>query len=394
MKSVGIIAEYNPFHNGHLYQLERVRKRTNTDAIIVLMSGNVVQRGEYSILDKWQRAHLALEYGADLVIELPILVSLQAADFFASRSVALLEKIGCNQIAFGTETATEVELNSFLNWQLAAQDKIDQEIQSYLTQGYSYASAYQQALESIEGYDDFAKFNPTSPNHILGLQYLKQNKKLTHPLEIIAIPRAKSHNATEIMSGSQIREIIQNGQQINNVVPTLTQEYIEKSSLTMMEDYWPYLRYQILSQGVIGLSRIMGYKEGIENRVYKLSQENQNLECLSRNLTSKRWTRSSINRLLMMTLLNITEQEWNQQLSLFEKSPILRVLGYTKVGRQYLREMSKNKSVTLFSNYKRSYQDRYGLNIKADQIMVLANEKEKRDQIFQRYPIYVKNREK
>ena len=105
MKIVGIITEYNPFHHGHHYQLQQAKLQTQADVLVVLMSGNVVQRGEFAILTKWQRSQLALEYGADLVLELPLLASMQSADYFAQIGVELLSKVGCETIVFGTETA-------------------------------------------------------------------------------------------------------------------------------------------------------------------------------------------------------------------------------------------------------------------------------------------------
>ena len=149
MKVVGIITEYNPFHHGHHYQIQAARQATQADIIVVLMSGNVVQRGEFAILDKWQRAQLAMHYGADLVLELPLLASLQSADYFAKTGVELLAAVGCDTLVFGTETATQTDLDIYVTWLGKNDAALQKQLQNYLPQGFSYAAAMQLAMKAI-----------------------------------------------------------------------------------------------------------------------------------------------------------------------------------------------------------------------------------------------------
>lgn len=401
MKIVGIITEYNPFHHGHHFQLQRVRELTQADVVIVLMSGNVVQRGEFAIMDKWHRSEVALELGADLVLELPLLASLQSADYFADTGVELLIKMGCTTIAFGTETASAADLIQFVDWTDEQDEPIQFQVKRYLKQGLSYAAAYQSAIDYLTAEGKGWAFNPTTSNHLLAIQYIRANKRYGSPLNVLAIPRIKNstewetlksstdtHAPTiEIASGSDIRAAWWNGQFNEQLTPSLTASKLQKAQPVRWEDYWPLLRYQLMSHSPESLRTIFGVKEGIEHLLLDALDLKVNFDDYCHRIISKRWTRASIQRILLAVLLNIHEQEWENYRTLFKNQPLLRILGYNGAGRKFLRWSRKEREVELFSNFTKLYHSRYALTVRADRILCLNARVLLEEQTYLRYPI-------
>lgn len=401
MKIVGIITEYNPFHHGHHFQLQRVRELTEADVIIVLMSGNVVQRGEFAIMDKWHRSEVALKLGADLVLELPLLASLQSADYFASVGVELLIKLGCTTIAFGTESALATDLIQFVEWTDEQDENIQCQVKRFLKQGLSYAAAYQSAIDYLTAEATVQAFNTTTSNHLLAIQYVRANKRWGSPLEIVAIPRitdssewtkrnyltVSNTREVEIASGSQIRAAWWAGQFDERLTPKLTADKLATANPIQWEDYWPLLRYQLMSHSPETLRSIIGIKEGIEHLLLDSLDSKINFDEYSQLIISKRWTRASIQRILLAVLLNIHEREWESYRTLFHNQPLLRILGYNESGRKYLRRSKKEREVELFSNFSKQYHSRYDLTVRTDKILCLNLRVSLKEQNYQRYPI-------
>lgn len=389
MKLVSIIAEYNPFHLGHQYQLEQMKQRTSADALVVLMSGNVVQRGEFAVIDKWQRAEVALEYGADLVLELPLLASLQAADYFAYWAVKTLELLGSDQLVFGTESATYEALNSYVDWLVENEEAIDRSVKTYLNDGYSYAASYQSALEAIDNSSEKAKLLTDSPNHLLGIQYIKALKQLNSKMDVITISRIKhNENMQEVLSGSQIREL--NRQQLvtEDTVPKRTFQKLVSHPNVQLADYYDLLKYQVQSQSAERLTQYQGINYGVEHYIYQQILETSNFESLIDALTSKRWTKASIQRKLMMILLNITNKEWQESIDLNNEELTIRVLGYTDVGRKVLKMKRNQTGLKLFSNLTQDNARNYQLNLRADTVFSLNPKQRIMQQNTGRFPIH------
>lgn len=401
MKTVGIITEYNPFHHGHHFQLQRVRELTGADVVIVLMSGNIVQRGEFAIIDKWHRSEIALELGADLVLELPLLASLQSADYFADTGVELLIRMGCTTIAFGTETASAADLIQFVDWTDEQDEHIQLQVKRYLKKGLSYAAAYQSAIEHLTAEDTALTFNPTTSNHLLAIQYVRANKRYGSPLEILAIQRIKTSTEweslkslvdtnepiIEIASGSKIRAAWWDGQFSAQLTPSLTTNKLQTTQPVRWEDYWALLRYQLMSHSPESLRTIFGIKEGIEHLLLDSLDLKINFDDYCQRLISKRWTRASIQRILLAVLLNIHEQEWENYRTLFNNRPLLRILGYNRAGRKFLRWSKEEREVELFSNFSKHYHSRYALTVRADRILCLNSRVLLEEQTYLRYPI-------
>lgn len=388
MKIASVIAEYNPFHLGHKYQLEQIKQITHADAVVVLMSGNVVQRGEFAIIDKWHRAELALEYGADLVLELPLLASLQSADYFASWSVKTLELLGADYLVFGTESATTVELTTYVDWLEKNEHAIDTRVKSFLKEGYSYAASYQFAVDSISNHSTYSNLLENSPNHLLGIQYIKSLYKMDSTMEIIALPRiTKDDRNHKILSGSQIRALYYQDLNDSEKVPPMTYHKLQSNPIIQMANYYDLLKYQVLSQGSDRLTNYHSIDHGIESYIYQQMNGTHSFEELIDALTSKRWTKASIQRKLMMILLNITSNEWQDSIELNNDQLAIRILGYTDAGRQIIKTKRNNEKLNLFSNMTQKNAKNYDLNLRADRVFSLNPKKKITNQNTGRFPI-------
>ncbi|PMB84687.1 nucleotidyltransferase [Dolosicoccus paucivorans] len=386
MKAIGIIAEYNPFHHGHAYQIEQVKQRYQPDVLIVVMSGNVVQRGEFAMIDKWQRAQLALEHGADLVVELPLLASLQSADYFAKESVRLLSRLKCQQVVFGTETARTEELYQFHHWVTDHRQAIDQEIKKHLNKGHSYAYSYQQALDGLQAP---LTFDASSSNHILSLQYIRWNDHFGEKMKLLALPRIYTRKDYPILSGSQIRKKWFKGTLTKEQVPLKTWQTLNETSAVSWEDYWPLLQYRLMSDSYHSLEQIVGMKEGIERR-FKEYAFLETFEQFIEQMTSKRWSASSLQRLCMAVLLNIDSQTWQQEKKQQSQRSVTRILGFNQRGRLYLNGLKKEPCLQLFTNLTKELEPRYQLSLQADRIYQLNSNTKIDEQIIARYGIYKK----
>ncbi|KOY71173.1 nucleotidyltransferase [Apilactobacillus kunkeei] len=327
MKAVGIIAEYNPFHNGHKYQIEQARRATNADAVIVIMSGNWVQRGQPAILDKWTRAQMALENGADMVIELPVQCAVQSADIFALHAVNILASLKCEWLSFGSEHPN-INFNGLANIDLN-ETKIDQDYTK------SYAELIRDALTNATGED------VSAPNDVLALNYAIANLKNNHQMKLVPIKRngANHHDHdlntdVSIASASSIRAaILDNSKELAQYLPDNTDIEVLKKHVAW-EDFWPLLKYKIETSSIDELNHIYQMTEGLEYRLKKYIYEAQSFDEFLRLVKSKRYTYARLQRLFVYTLLN-----WRKSDDLSQE--YVRVLGFNKSGRAYLNDIKK-----------------------------------------------------
>lgn len=385
MKSLGLIAEYNPLHYGHVYQLKKIREMSGADCLIVFMSGNVVQRGEFAILDKWQRAKLAVLYGADLVLELPLLASLQAADYFAHYAIQALFDVGCQEFYFGTEGADLVQLSEWVNRQAQHGPAIDQALQANLQAGLAYPAAYQQAVTKVLGQADF---DPSLSNHMLGLAYLKANADLSQPLSAHTIPRIYQ-DGSRLLSASQVRHAAMSGHLTHDQVPHNTYLALEKKGGVGMEDYWDYLHYRLTLHSASSLRQIHFVKEGVEHAILKANKEARSWRDLVQRLTNKRWTKSAVQRLLMAVLCDIKASEWADYQQAFMAQPSYRILAYNQRGRQALRPISQAGTVKLITNWRKHHSLLYGLQARCDLVYQLNPRGLIQEQNIQVFPLEI-----
>jgi cytidyltransferase-like protein len=349
MKAIGIVVEYNPFHNGHRYHLEEAKKRG--EIIIAVMSGDFVQRGEPALINKWKRAEMALENGVDIVVELPVFYSTQNAEIFAKGSVKILEHLKVSEIVFGSENGNREFLEEIASFEENFEFK--EKIKKWLGDGYSYPTAHAKA--SIEVFGEGKELNP---NDILGVEYIKAIKHWNAPIEPYPIVRiAKGYHSIEIegdiASATAIRKNLEkNIAQILNVVPEkslkiLIEEY-ERGALISLADFYPLLRYEIL-RNYKNLKNIQDMEIGFENKLFECSLNNSNFEDFYSEALSKRFTRGRFQRILIHILLGITKEITEETK---KNVPYIRVLGFNKKGRKYLKNINEEIEIPILTSFK------------------------------------------
>ena len=306
MKKLAIISEYNPFHNGHNYIQKKSREITNADIVIAIMSGDFVQRGEISLIDKYKRANSAM-LSADLVIEMPSFISLQAANLFARKNIEILNKLEIDYLAFGIENISEKNFLKTCEKIFENENRINIDTKNFLDEGMSFAKAsYLASIKYIENKEFF------SANNILALEYLRAIKKLKANIEIIPIKRKNSMNKDvelrkdSFSSSSSIRNNIENIK-IKDYLPSLSYNYIKKfkseyNIFPQNDLLYEIFRYKILIEEK-NMDDILCYEEGMENYLKKIAKDEIFYKDFIKNSTSQRFTKSRIKRLMINYLL-------------------------------------------------------------------------------------------
>ena len=358
----GIIAEFNPFHNGHKYLLEQVKGLK-----IVAMSGNFVQRGEPAIVDKWTRAEMALRNGADLVLELPFLVAVQSADYFAQGAVDILERLGVDKLAFGTEEVLDYQHFSQIYGD--NQQKMEDYVQS-LPDDLSYPQKTQKMWEKFAG----VKFTGNTPNHILGLSYAKACAGKA--IEILPIKRqgAGYHSQEENLkyaSATALRERLNCPDFLEKFIPA--HELLIQSPKVTWSALYPLLRYQIISHP--DLTSFYQVNQELAVRLQEAVKTSYSVEELVEQVATKRYTKARIRRILTYILVGAR----NDQLP-----SGIHILGFTQAGREHLKKM-KGKT-DFISRIGQEPWD--SLTQRADCIYQLGNA-QLEEQNFGRIPIMI-----
>ena len=371
MKACGVIVEYNPFHNGHRYHAQQARKRSGAEVVVACMSGNFLQRGEPAIIDKWLRTEAALKNGVDLVIELPLCWSLQAADFFARGSIKLLQGIGCESLCFGTDAEDRFDYQEFGNLVTGNQLLIDQTYQQLQDEKLSYPQKMNQVYSQL--FADMQLAGDT-PNHILGLAYAKENAAYPHPMKLISVPRIGSgYNESnlrqgQLASGTGIREGVRSGANISSFVPPKTAWGLTQQSASW-EGLWPYLRYRLLAAKPEELRRIYQMTEGLEHRLIEAAKQALDFQQFMAQVKSKRYTWTRLQRLFCYVLLDIN----NQEMQAAWQENQLRVLGFTEIGQRYLSQQKKKLTFPLVTRVGKAQNRQQELTLRSDEIYRLAD---------------------
>ena len=348
MDVIGVIAEYNPFHYGHAWQLRELRRRfPSTDGVIVVMSGSITQRGTPAVLDKWTRAGHAVDGGADLVLELPFVFACRSAQDFARGGVSLLMQLGVvSHLAFGTEAADIAPLER------AAREidteKIQHRIAHGLSMGLSYAAALSSALAEQLGIE--ARILRT-PNNILGMEYLRALHAKDADITPLALPRkTAAHGEARLRSGitsaSSIRTVLERDVPswehiaacvLPNVLGDLRRTH--PHALPSHGELLRLLRYEILTMTDTELHSIYGISEGIENRLVRALRMAETYEELLTHASSKRYPKSRIGRLAIHLLLRLQKAQAED----FDHAGCLyiRLLAFNGRGRMLLRRIKK-----------------------------------------------------
>lgn len=330
----GIVCEYNPFHNGHLHQINEIKKVTD-EPIICVMSGNFTQRGEVAISDKYARAQMALEGGADLVVELPVPFCMASAEYFASASVNILARMGVDKLSFGSESANAEKIMKIAK--IAASDEFKNECEA-LSREQGNAGAYFELLAKKSGEENILS------NDILGIEYTKAILKNSYKMQVFPIKREGNAyrdnelNYGKLPSASAIRETISNGNfdDIAAFIPTSTFEILRENELADVK----YAQY-----GIILALRMMNAEridvaisdKGLINRILATAHECTSFNEFEEKLQTKKYTKSAIRRAILYILLDVKQSD-------LENMPSYTILlGASEKGREYLAKIRKNE---------------------------------------------------
>ena len=357
MKACGIIAEYNPFHKGHHYQIKQIRKQTDADVIVVAMSGNFVQRGEPAIENKWHRAKMALENGADLIVELPTLSSAQATDWFAAGGVGILHAAKCQEIAFGVEDSRIDFQVAFKEW-----DSLQRQMKEHVTNDEMKSLTYANRLSLISK-ENFGENSPLyrlmqQPNQQLGFAYVKEILSYNLPMEFITIERMGNGHLDEkiqegqFASGTALRKQllkVDRNHQLFSQLPYL-KEVSSNEYRNGWEQYWTLLKYQIERSSLEELRTIYQMDEGMEYRLKKYLPQANSFDEFIQLLKNKRWTWARLQRLCLYVLLGITNEQVTQYFESIREPQEVTVLGFTKIGREYLKTL-REEETEFITNY-------------------------------------------
>ena len=342
-KIIGVIAEYNPFHLGHRYQIEKIKELYPDSIIIAIISTNFTQRGDISLLNKWNKATICLNEGIDLVIELPTLYATQSADIFAYGAISILNKFKIDTLVFGSETNDINSFTTLANIQIN-NPKYHELVKNYLSLGLNYPTAMSKALKELTN----TKID--KPNDLLALSYIKEIIKNNYPIAPISIKRTNDYhsnslqNNTNIINASLIREMFLNNQDISPYIPNNTKELLYQY-LSLNKAY-TLLKYNIINNEN-NLSTYLDIEEGLDKRILKYLDTSHTWIDLVNNLKTKRYTYNKINRTLLHLLLNIKKEDNTKEI-------YLRVLGFNNKGREYLKKLKKDTNLDIFTSYRKN----------------------------------------
>lgn len=367
MQIAGIVAEYNPFHNGHLYQITQTKAETGCDAIVAIMSGNFSQRGTAAIVDKFTRTKMALQNGVDLVLELPVPFATASAEMFAQSAVSLLHQSQIiDFISFGSECGDVALLNTIAQTFLSHADQLDPLIKGYLKQGLSFPRARQQAATHFLNHLVTPEVRPMlqnaleSPNNILGIEYLKALGKLDSTITPFTVKRMNANYHDQEITGSiasatAIRHsLINKTLQYQHCMPSSASHLLNPNQPPSMEMLAAFLHFKLMFSKQEELYALWDIPKDLIHTFIKHAKSVPSYETLVNRSTSKTYTRATVQRALLRILLDIRTEDikpFMMQVPL----PYIRVLGCRKDAISILRLLSAKSSVPLITNLGKQY---------------------------------------
>ena len=356
MLKIGIVAEYNPFHNGHLYQIEEIKRRMEKDTLIVaVVSGDFVQRGDFSYFDKWQKTEVALNHGIDMVVELPLYYSVQNAEIFSKMSTKILDYLEMDFQVFGAEEKDIEVLDRII--ELQEREDYKKNLMELMKKGNSYSTSQKLALSEY-GYGDAVK-----SNNILALEYMRTMKKENLNIKPYIIQREISdYNEMEIekarksiASATFIRKVLiekdGNPKNVRDFIPEKTYELLQKNYglekkeneglkwKNLRESMFKFLKYKLLMETKKEIIKIYDMNDEIYARIYRGVSKSNTYEVFLKEVKSRNFSIKRIERIVLNILLNITKEAVDFELA------YIRVLGFNQRGQEYLRQLKKKKKV-------------------------------------------------
>lgn len=355
MKIIGIVSEYNPFHKGHQYQIEKSKHDLEATGVVAIMSGNFVQRGYPAIYNKWTRAEMAVRSGVNLVIELPTYYATSSAELFARGAIELLHHSGVvSHVSFGSEVDDLDALKAIASLLNDPSDVFTETLSTSLTEGFSFpvarSKALAKALPELE-----ARLNLNQSNIILAVEYLKALQQLNSPIEPFLVKRQGSDYHDDrldspFVSATAVRKLIHERPDhllSGDWIPQSVMDVLEQTPFraSKIEDFEKLILYALRMSTAQDLSGLRDINEGLENKLLEASHTSSSYEMLVQSVKSKRYTQTRINRVLLNSLLGIKPIDIN-----LEKEGYFRVLAFDEVGQKILREMKKRTALPVITN--------------------------------------------
>ena len=359
---LGIIAEYNPFHNGHLSHLKQSKKLTNSKYTIAVMNGHFTQRGETSIVNKWEKTKMALENGIDLVIELPLIYSISSAENFAYGSIKILDSLNIvDTLSFGAEYSDIKTFNKISDLLVKEPTDYKNELKNNLNTGLSFAKSRENAIINFLGNNQDYIDILSSPNNILAIEYIKALKKLNSKIIPYSVKRTNDYNSQNIQknitSGTSIRNALKENkiELLSEVMPISSYKILNKNlknnQLVYISNFEKLILYKLRELKIDEIANLPDVNEGLEHLIKKAANSSSNLDDLIEKIKSKRYTRTRIQRILLYALLGITKKDMEISKQI---SPYIRVLGFNENGKKLLSKITKeNPNLEIITSVKK-----------------------------------------
>lgn len=350
MKVAAIICEYNPFHNGHKFHIEETRRKTGADAVVAIMSGNFVQRGDIAVFPKTLRAQAAIKSGADLVLELPVPFSTGSAEFFAQGAVRTLDSLGTiDFLSFGAECNNAQRLLEIAQLFSCEPPEFTDLIKLYSKDGLSFPAARAKAAVEFAGAD----FGETlsSPNNILGIEYCKALLKLNSKIKPCVIGRTGAGHDAETTDGSFasasfIRKLLSEGspQKAFSFLPEFAKEIFKNQPLHSIKAIENAILCELIKMPADRLREISDVAEGLENRIKDAALSANSLDELIESVKTKRYTHSRVRRIILSAFLGITDND--------RKAPpqYIKILDHNEIGQKIIAAAKKTATIPIVRN--------------------------------------------
>lgn len=363
-KVLGIIAEYNPFHNGHLYHIEEAKKQTGSNYVVCVMSGNFAQRGNTSIINKWKKTQMALQNGVDIVIELPTIYSISSAENFAEGAIKILDELKIvNTLSFGTETDDLAALNNIANILSNEPKEYSAILNHELGKGISFPKARENALmmylNDIKRYANIM----SGPNNTLAIEYIKALRRLKSDIKPHSIQRKKVYYndekiIDEFASSTAIRKLLKREEfsNIRKVMPEntyfLLREEAKRGNYVIgIENYEKEILYTLRKMDIEEIANLPDVTEGLENSIKNAANSCNNVMDLINMVKSKRYTQTRIQRILLYALLGINKKDMQNSKKV---TPYVRVLGFNSSGKKILSDICQiNPKINMVTSVKK-----------------------------------------
>lgn len=335
MNIIGIIAEYNPFHNGHIYHIEKIKEKYPDSLIILVLNGYFTERGIISVLSKEDKTKIALDNKVDIVLELPFIYGTQSSDIFGFYSIKILNELKVDHIIFGSESDNIDLLNKVVDIQLNNPD-YESNVKKYLSDGNNYPTAMKRALNIEE--------DISNPNDLLGISYIKAIRKINNKIIPETIKRTNDYHDIlsndEIISATNIREKMHNEESLDKYLPSNAISCLHNIT---NDSLFNLLKFKILTDK--DLSIYLDVDEGIEYRILKFINFSNTFDELINNIKTKRYTYNKINRMLIHILIGLTKDDNKNS-----KLDYIKILGFNSNGQQYLNKLRKELALPTTPN--------------------------------------------